>query len=204
MHHWVIDDSIKACRHWCRFCEPGPKSTNVQKINCTIKILRSEWSVKKFPRSVFQRVQLTVFQHWVSYWLGANWRHVIIWTNWDTVHGWIYTSQLVRFRSRSITQIKYEHRNHIIHIKIILDTHHSRVGNGVFFFAFKPDLCSTWVIVQLYAILGYTVRALHVVNQTKLVICLPVLNNCTICSSFGDIWRWKWLVRFPNIVLLIW
>ena len=43
---------------------------------------------------------------------------------------------------------------------------------------------------------------LHVVNQTKLVIFFPVLDNCTICSRFGDIWRWKWLVRFPYIVFL--
>ena len=33
--------------------------------------------------------------------------------------------------------------------------------------------------------------ALHVVIQTKLAIFLQLLDNCAICSSFRDIWRWK-------------
>ena len=46
-------------------------------------------------------------------------------------------------------------------------THHSQAGYGVFFFAFKPDLCYTFAIVQLYAISGCTRLRFQGVNLTR-------------------------------------
>ena len=46
-------------------------------------------------------------------------------------------------------------------------THHSQAGYGIFFFAFKPDLCYTLAIVQLYAISDCTWLRFQGMNLTR-------------------------------------
>ena len=46
----------------------------------------------KFHWTLFQRVQLTIRQHWFRWWLGAERQQAIIWTNADPVHLRIYVA----------------------------------------------------------------------------------------------------------------
>ena len=151
--------------HWCRDKMAVVSQTTLSNAFSWMKMFEFRW---RFHWSLFLRVQLTIFQHWFRYWLGAGQATSHYLNQWWLFYWRIYAS--LGLNELNVFKILYCHRNLYKNMSVLSSE-------------WWPNLWSIYMCVYIFMRYMYMYLYLYICVYLWLALELLLVWTCFIIKS---------------------